>query len=199
VELISALESAGLLDGVALVSWDLDGTLYSARAMKRAWLAHHFPRSGVSGLGALWANRLFHREVERQRAAGRVDSARLAVHQRAARAEAELLPRLLRHVGPRRDAMELLRVLKARVATHVVVSDFEPRGKLEALGLAGEFSSTHAGEVLGFWKPSPQLLRSAAAAHGVQIGAVLHIGDRDETDGEAARRAGARFWLMAEE
>ena len=131
-----------------------------------------------------------------QSAGGGISPASIAAHQRAARAEAELLPELLRRIGPRLDALDLLRVLKARVATHVVVSDFEPGGKLEALGLAGEFASTHAGEALGFWKPSAELLRHAAWAHAVEPRAVLHIGDRDDTDGQAARSAGARFWLM---
>ncbi len=47
---------------------------------------------------------------------------------------------------------------------------------------------------LGAMKPLPDGLYAAAAALGQPTGALVHVGDRPETDGAMARAAGARFF-----
>jgi HAD superfamily hydrolase (TIGR01549 family) len=98
------------------------------------------------------------------------------------------------------------RGLLAQVATFqeaggrtALVSDYPARRKLAALEVEKMFDSVVAcGEPGGplALKPSPQGYLLAAERLGVEPSRCLVIGDRDDADGEAARRAGMRFWLV---
>jgi FMN phosphatase YigB (HAD superfamily) len=80
-----------------------------------------------------------------------------------------------------------------------LVSDYPARQKLAALQSENLFDIVVAcGEPDGptELKPSPQGYLLAAQRLGVEPSRCLVIGDRDDADGEAARRAGMDFWQV---
>ena len=99
---------------------------------------------------------------------------------------------MLRRIGPAPGVLALLEVLRRRVGRVVVVSDYEPEAKLEALGLGGRFDGAYAAEEVGRLKPDPAVFRRALADLRIPPEALLHLGDRAETDGAAAAAAGCR-------
>lgn len=74
--------------------------------------------------------------------------------------------------------------------TLAVYSDYRVEAKMAALGLAAPL--TVSAEDVGCLKPDPAGLHWLIAAAGTTAARTLMIGDRDDRDGEAARRAGVR-------
>ncbi len=88
-------------------------------------------------------------------------------------------------VGAVMDALDAAGVPRA------AVSDYPPAAKLAALGLGEGWAAAVDCSALGALKPLPDGLLAAAAAMGVAPEQVVHVGDREDTDGEMAARAGA--------
>lgn len=183
-----------------LVTWDLDGTLYDAEALRaevrRRMTRAVRPRTWRSTRDAARALRL-HRQHDR----------RLRATEGAVDAEARafwggpvwggfvqdfLLPSL-RAVGPHPRAVQLVERVRVAGVRQVVVSDHRVPAKLAALGLEHAFAAGYAGVELGALKPHPSVFRAVLHAEEVSPARVLHVGDRDDTDGRAARGAGLRF------
>jgi len=96
----------------------------------------------------------------------------------------------------RRRLLAQIAAFKQQGGRTALVSDYPARLKLAALGAAGLFDVVVAsGEPGGprRLKPDPHGYLLAAQRLGVPPAACLVIGDRDDADGEAARRAGMRF------
>lgn len=185
------------LRGVAAVSFDVDGTLYSARRLRRRVIAEAVRQArelrSREPLRDLRDLARFRRRAAAARKGGGYLDEGWGV-QIAARLEAEerlLLP-VLRRLGPAPGLIGLIEVLRIRVGRLVAVSDFEAEAKIETLGLLGRFERCYAGEEAGVIKPNPSVFRPALADLGIAPGALLHIGDRPETDGAAAGAIGCR-------
>jgi HAD superfamily hydrolase (TIGR01509 family) len=180
---------------VRLVSWDVDGTLYDMDAM----LGHLARLALRRGLWAPWrwaglARELrglgrLRREMDLVRAGGGdLSSLGLSPEERAALAEVEARWTLeaIRAAGPRPEVAGLLDAVGALGLEQVVLSDHPAREKLAALGVAERFAGVHEGEGLGLLKPHPDLFRAVCREAGVEPDALLHVGDREDTDGAAA-------------
>ena len=175
----------------AAVSFDVDGTLYSDRFLK-AQVALEAIRQG--SLRPLRDLHRFSRRAVAARAAGRLDPAWESDVPGRLEAEARLLLPVIRRLGPRAGAADLLTRLRPR--TLIAVSDFDPEAKLEALGLRHHFDHTYAAERYGALKPDPSVFRAALADLGIAPSTLLHVGDRPDTDGLAARAAGCRALIL---
>lgn len=195
------------MNDIAAVTFDLDGTLYSSSALKRPLLWATFPRWRTLRVG-----RRVREELRGQRY---VDGA--ALLQKEAEIAAERLERdveatkqalhrvfdvdvcrVLRRVGPRREARAVLEQLVARDIKIAVISD---RGsildKLTAIGLYDlPWAALISADDVGALKPDPLMFTRAAEACGVDVGRVLHVGDRDDCDGVGAVAAGCRRLLI---
>lgn len=165
------------LAGVAAVSFDVDGTLYSDRFLGTRVVLEAIRRGSPRDL---------HR-LRNRRDPSSDFAARLA-------AEARILLPAIRRRGPRSGVVELLDRLRPR--TLVAVSDFEPEAKLEALGLRGYFERVYAAERTGALKPDPRVFHAVLADLGIPASALLHVGNRADTDGGAARAAGCRALIL---
>ena len=99
----------------------------------------------------------------------------------------------LEAVGPWPGVSERLDAIARLGVRQVVVSDFPVDAKLDALGLSTKFECGFAGSELGALKPHPSVLAHVFATLGVEPGAVVHVGDRLDTDGRAADHAGVGF------
>ena len=165
------------LTGVTAVSFDVDGTLYSDRFLRTrvAWEAIR--------RGSLWELHT----LRNRRDPSTDASARLA-------AEARILIPVIRRLGPRPGVAELLDRLRPYIL--VAVSDFDPEARLEALGLRGAFERFYAAERYGALKPDPRVFQAALADLGIPAAALLHIGNRADTDGGAARAAGCGALIL---
>jgi FMN phosphatase YigB (HAD superfamily) len=190
------------MSGIRLVSWDVDGTLFSylrAMAVIIPPVLHRAARTG-------WAQTaqeihdaiVFHRTVERQRRTpdSIVVEPELERFRTIVEVENTMLDSALRIMHPRSRALSLLRRFSAAGVTQVALSDFECEHKLMALGLHKEFAAAYSCRSLGFWKPSTIPLTRIQRDFGVLPSQHLHIGDRLDTDGAACARNGCRFELI---
>lgn len=191
------MNRADPLAGVAAVSFDLDGTLYSVRGLRRRVVGEAARQALGRGSAAPFSDlrtlrRAYRRAEAARRRGGRLDDGWAASKAARLAAEGRLLLPALRRIGPAPGVLALLEVLRRRVGRVVVVSDYEPGAKLEALGLGGRFDRAYAAEEVGRLKPDPAVFRRALADLGIAAEALLHLGDRAETDGAAAAAAGCR-------
>lgn len=105
-------------------------------------------------------------------------------------------------LGPhnrRRGLLDFLAALDREGIPRGVLSDYPAERKLHNMDLASGWACQVACEDLGALKPLPDGLEAAAEAMGVAPDRVLHIGDRDDTDGDMARAAGARCLILGKD
>ena len=181
------------LSEISAVSWDVDGTLYAvgrlrARLVADALLAP-IRGCGLEEIRDLMRIRAFYRGAESSRftrgAWKPSDSdldARLALERR-------WLGPALETVGVRPGTKELLCYFQGLGLKQVAMSDFECGYKLESLGVTEHFESAYAAERIGALKPDPSVFHRVLDDLGIAPHRLLHIGDRPETDGVAARFA----------
>lgn len=187
---------------------DLDGTLYHAAPVK---LAMAFELA-LAGLRVAPLLRRFRAEHERVRqgpedAAGdpfarQLASAALALGVAPATLNGVVEEWMFARPGKwlrlarRRGFLAELAGFRAAGGKSALVSDYPALRKLAALGAAELFDAVvAAGEPGGprRLKPSPEGYLAAATRLGVAPAECLVIGDREDADGEAARRAGMAF------
>lgn len=187
---------------------DLDGTLYAALPVKLLMAVE----LALGGWRAAPLLRRFRQEHERLRcdppAAG--GSPYALQLERAAGAAGTSVAVLERTVGEwmirrpgkwlrlfrRRGLLAEIAAFREQGGKTALVSDYPAREKLLALGAEALFDAVVAnGEPDGpaGLKPSPEGFLIAAERLGVAPAACLVVGDRDDADGEAARRAGMAF------
>lgn len=186
---------------------DLDGTLYHAAPVKAA-MALELAAAGLRVAPLLRRFRIEHERVrEAEGALGDPFARQLAGAALALGVEPATLygvvddwmfrrPGKWLRAARRRGFLAELAVFRAAGGRTALVSDYPARRKLEALGASALFETVVAsGEPGGpkSLKPSPEGVLAAAARLGVAPAHCLVIGDRDDADGEAARRAGMRF------
>ena len=188
---------------------DLDGTLYRPLGVKLA-MAVQLTLQGRSAISTL---RAFRRELERVRMddpnGGHVDPFRSQLLRTAqhtgidvAAVEATVLDWMFHRPGPwlhffrRRSLIREIAAFRHCGGRTALVSDYPAKAKLQALGADHLFDTLVAsGEPGGppRLKPAPDGYLLAADRLGVDPAHCLVIGDRFDTDGEAARRAGMAF------
>lgn len=199
---------------IRLVIFDLDGTLYSLGQLRRriqldlityyGWRPHRWREM-------LWIQRFrSYREALAERPHSQVDTGpyRWLAEQYQIRPERiatviedwmlhRPLPYLAQAVYP--EVAGIFAALKARDRQVAVLSDFPARRKIEAMGLElDHIFSAHDPEIDQL-KPSPRGLLYIADRLGFAPAECLMVGDRDERDGEAARRAGMAYHILPQE
>lgn len=194
---------------VAAVVFDMDGTLYDQAPLR----ARMVPRLGLHALAGLDIKLLrivseLRRERERLAEAECSpfeDALVAAVAERAdvpaerVRAvmvewlETRPLPLLAPCIVP--GTVALFAALRQSGRCIAVLSDYPVARKLEALGLSADLVLSATDPDIAMQKPNPKGLALAAARLGVAPDAIMMIGDRDDRDGEAARRFGARHLI----
>ena len=90
---------------------------------------------------------------------------------------------------------EFFELLRARGIAVAVASDYPVEDKLDAMGLMASVSVCGP-EGLNRLKPHPAVFLEVARLLDCAPGDCLVIGDRDERDGEAARRAGMDYLIL---
>ncbi len=105
--------------------------------------------------------------------------------------------RPLRHLPAYRfeGAGALFRRLREAGVAVAVLSDYPAEAKLAALGLNADLAVAATDPGVGRFKPHPAGLLRVLELLDVDPAQCVVVGDRDERDGEAARRVGAQFRL----
>ncbi|EQB14472.1 hypothetical protein L288_01635 [Sphingobium quisquiliarum P25] len=189
-------------DAFDLIVFDMDGTLYDQRSLRwrmaRLLMGDAIRTRSLAAVRTLSAYRRQRETMgsgmtvdfvsEQYRLAGRCpDAVRATV---AEWMERRPLPLLRRHRTPGVDGLFAKLGRRRAVA---VFSDYKAEDKLAALGLSAHL--TVAAEDVGRLKPDPAGLLWLMAQANTTAERTMMIGDRDDRDGEAARRAGVRVLI----
>lgn len=187
---------------------DLDGTLYRPLPVKLA-MGASLLASGRAVLPAIRAFRAAHEKVRSQALEEGASPYQVQLDMAAQDCgwEREKLAQVVREwmiekPGPwlrrarRRSLIAEIEAFVAQGGRCALVSDYPATLKLQAMGIAALFSTVVCnGEAQGpsRLKPDPQGYLMAANALDVSPAECLVIGDRQDADGEAAKRAGMGF------
>ena len=189
------------LSDIQLVSWDIDGTLYALpefmRVLKRDLLLRMFSPAFPRAWRDLWRLVRFKRHMDKVRAAGgSLTVPPLEGRDAIGQTMDDLYARLLPSIGALPGIDEVLQWFHDRGIPQVALSDYRPSTKLRALGIEHYFCSVYAAEDLGHLKPSPVPFTTVLRDHQVEACHALHIGDREDTDGEGAKGVGMQYAIL---
>ena len=94
---------------------------------------------------------------------------------------------------------EFFEELKKAGITVAVLSDYPADEKMQSMGLQADLIISATDTLVNALKPDPAGLRYIAEYFKTDIRDILLIGDRDDTDGEAARRIDMQFIIIDKE
>jgi phosphoglycolate phosphatase/putative hydrolase of the HAD superfamily len=211
---VCALSTKQFAMSIKLIIMDVDGTIYDQPRLRRKMLfellGHYLVRPWK------WRDVLSIVHFRREREFGvqkQAESIDAAQYEWAAEksghpperirtlVEEWMYQRPLKHIlsCKRLGLDEFVDQLKLKGIQLAFLSDHPPAAKLEVLSL-GEFQSFSATHPeINTLKPSPNGLLYIARSLGVPPDACLVIGDRDDRDGEAARRANMKYMILSSE
>ncbi len=197
-------------NGIDLVVFDVDGTLYDAARLRRAMLVRLLAAAWQArSLQALRVLRIFRQVREALGDEGSPDFMDLQYTRTAARAGCD--PQLVRALvlewmeqrplpllpACRRPQVDtLFTALQASGKRLAVWSDYPAADKLRALGLRAEVVVSATDAEVARLKPDPRGLQMILARTGVPAGRALMIGDRVDRDALAAHRAGVKSLIL---
>lgn len=205
-------------DEFRAVVFDVDGTLYRLRELKRAVQLHMVRGSWRRPLDSWRVHRAvtaYRQAVEALRTAAPMDADLAESHLQHASEAAKLSKEFVRDCVDRwmmeeplaflpqyryEGVQEVLKELSDAGVRLAIFSDLPAAAKLRALGIDGFFetvmSAQHA-DVQRF-KPDPRGLQLVLGRLGIPPGQALYVGDRPEIDGLAAARAGMAFFAAGD-
>ena len=198
-------------NGLRLVVFDVDGTLYRQRPLRlrmaRDLLWHALTRLDFSTLSVLRIYRHKREEMGDAKVENfdvhLVDETAAATGRSPEQVRAIVSQWIDRHPLPYLRACryaglaELFDGLRRHGKTIGVLSDYPAVAKLAALELAADHVVTADDADVGVLKPHPRGLEALIRRAGATPATTLLIGDRAERDGLAARAAGARVLLLS--
>lgn len=201
---MSAVMVGANWDRVELVVFDVDGTLYRQRPLRRRMMfelaSHCLTHPG--DLVILRIIAAFRRERERlaEEEANRIGerqysrpAQRLGIGPEAVRTVVEhwMEQRPLPHLRACRFAgiEPLMHRLRSRGKIVAVFSDYPTHAKVSALGLQVDLHASAVDAEIDRLKPHPRGLEWLLERTGVRPERAILIGDRHDRDGECARRA----------
>ena len=192
-------------DGVRLVAFDMDGTLYSQYRLRLRMMRDIlFDAAAKRTLDTIIVLRTYRRirELLADREAADFDNALAdetarstgrASHQVRSIVEEWIERRPLPYLKACRypRLAELFAGLRRQGKAIGILSDYPAGAKLAALGLKADHIVCANDDGIGLLKPNPRGLGALIEAAGTTPHQTVLIGDRPDRDGEAARRMGA--------
>jgi putative hydrolase of the HAD superfamily len=198
-------------DGIRLVVFDVDGTLYRQRPLRlrmaRDLLLYTLSKRDPGVVTVLAKYRRIRERLADEQVADfeRVliaETAKASAHSPdTVRAivsewiERRPLPYLAACRYP--NLPQLFAGLRRKGKSIGILSDYPAKEKLAALGLNADQIVSAGDDGVGLLKPHPRGLESLIVKAGVNASATMVIGDRADRDGVVARRAGARALIRS--
>ncbi len=192
--------------------FDMDGTLYSATLMRVGIMLELLgflivrPFEAVKVIRVLRCFRIAHERLRTESEV--IFSLELQIEETARMSGCSVedvnnvtnqwfFERSLKHVGNASipGLVEVFEELQHAGVQICILSDYPVVEKLRVIGVSAYVAIAAAScdvEVASL-KPSPAGLKYLASKAGVEVGSVIMVGDRDDTDGAAARAAGCSF------
>ncbi|NJL20781.1 MAG: HAD-IA family hydrolase [Leptolyngbyaceae cyanobacterium SM1_3_5] len=96
------------------------------------------------------------------------------------------------------EVLQLFECVTNRGIATGIFSDYPPQAKLAHLGLSSDCMVSAIDRNVRRLKPDPTGLFITAEKLGVNVEQCLFIGDRDDRDGECARRAGMPYVILGQ-
>ena len=197
------------VQGRTLVVFDVDGTLYDQKRLRRAMALRLVTHLALTAQPATLRVLTTYRRIRESAAEQERDDFEQAALEGAAAAggidvtRARALVAEWMHVRPlpllarmRYPGLDVLfNHLRAQGTLIGVLSDHPAAEKLAALGLRADVVAHAGGPGIPRQKPDPSGLRHLMEVTGTSPAGTLMIGDRDDRDGHAARRAGVDVLL----
>lgn len=193
------------------VIFDVDGTLYDQRKlaqkisleMLKFLLAHP---TGLNDLKILWDFRKA-REKNAFLSDGDIEERQFEWGAKASNVSVEKVRQVVQHWMFTRPLVhleaccypgvrELFFRLKGKNIPVGTFSDYPAKDKLQALNLEVDVMVSATDEEVDRLKPDPKGLIVAASKLDAPVTECLFIGDRDDKDGECARRAGMPYMIL---
>ena len=188
-----------------LIVFDLDGTLYNKRGLSLRMVLHapldirkmQAERATRASMKGIWLRdeKHFH-DTYFQRLAARMHCSATAAEQWYNQRYMPLMVKMIGKYQPLNEwVLPFIHDCQHTGILLVLLSDYGfAKEKLQALGLSPTlFDWVISAPELGGLKPAPELMRIITERMGVAPQECLVIGDRDDTDGEMARRTNAPF------
>jgi putative hydrolase of the HAD superfamily len=204
------LEGQFAWDGFRAVMFDLDGTLYDQRALRRCMLKELLTYAPFrpSHWMDMWALLRFRKERERLAEAKAqnvlerqfaivADQLRLSPDRVKSVVNEWIDVRPLKHLRAvrRRGIETFFGELRRRGIRIGVLSDYPVSAKLVALGLEADATCYALEPAVGYLKPHPAGLNTLLRRLGVEPNECVFIGDREERDGVCAAALNVPFML----
>ena len=188
-----------------LIVFDLDGTLYNKRGLSLRMVLHapldirkmQAERATRASMKGMWLRdeKHFH-DTYFQRMAARMHCSATAAEQWYNQRYMPLMVKMIGKYQPLNEwVLPFIHDCQHTGIKLVLLSDYGfAKEKLQALGLSPTlFDWVISAPELGGLKPAPELMRIITERMGFAPQECLVIGDRDDTDGEMARRTDAQF------
>ena len=187
-----------------LVVFDLDGTLYDKRGLSLRMVLHapwdvvkmRAERQTRAYMRGLWLGAENFAQTYNEQLAQRMECSPLQAKEWYEQRYMPLMVKLIGQYQPLGDwVLPFVQDCQQQGIKMVVLSDYGfAKEKLQALGLEPAlFDWVLSAPELGGLKPAAELMHHVAERMGVAVEDCLVIGDREDTDGEMARRSGAQF------
>ena len=187
-----------------LVVFDLDGTLYDKRGLSLRMVLHapwdvvkmRAERQTRAYMKGLWLGAENFAQTYNEQLAQRMECSPLQAKEWYEQRYMPLMVKLIGQYQPLGDwVLPFVQDCQQQGIKMVVLSDYGfAKEKLQALGLEPSlFDWVLSAPELGGLKPAAELMHHVAERMGVAVEDCLVIGDREDTDGEMARRSGAQF------
>lgn len=187
-----------------LVIFDLDGTLYDKRGLSLRMVLHApwdlmkmwAERQTRARMKGLWLGTENFAQTYNEQLAQRMGYSPLQAKEWY---EQRYMPLMVKLIGKYQPlgkwVLPFVQDCQHKGIKMVVLSDYGfAKEKLQALGLEPSlFDWVVSAPELGGLKPAAELMHHVAKRMGVAVEDCLVIGDREDTDGEMARRCGAQF------
>jgi FMN phosphatase YigB (HAD superfamily) len=198
-------------DGIRLVIFDVDGTLYRPRALRirmgRDLLLHTLCKRDLSVVSVLAR----YRRIRERLADEEVADFERTLTAETAKAAGQTLETVRAIVAEWVEQRPLVYLATCRCAglpglfaglrgkgkSIGILSDYPAKAKLAALGLSADHVVCASDDGIGLLKPHPRGLEILIAAAGAEARTTLLIGDRIDRDGAVARRVGVRALIKS--
>ena len=195
-----------------MIIFDVDGTLYFQRKLRVSILGDlaayhllHFWR--VRDLIILWRFRSMrsrsefiygiHESLENEQYEQVANNLKIPIQREKEVVEKRIYRHPLQYIKKNADRRLLSFIKGMDCKKCAFFSDYPARSKLLQLGIESSYIYTSTQKEINALKPNPEGILYILAEMGVAKADCIMIGDRDDRDGECARRAGIDYLILS--